>query len=211
MAFPTTGLLDQFNRANEGPPPGAAWGGEVRPSWSSTQLKLLSNACVSNGGGGSNASNYFNTIYGPDSEVYMTLTALAENYERTFLFLRKTAADTVYMATFDAAPTNTVTITRVVATVETAIGSATAVTLAAGDTIGFEAIGTALKIYRKPSAGAWALIKSETDGGITGAGYAGIGTSGASAILDDFSGGTVIVPPPPYLGTMNLAPTQRMG
>ena len=42
MAFPTTGILDDFNRGNEGPPPSANWTTLVQGH------KVVSNACTSN-------------------------------------------------------------------------------------------------------------------------------------------------------------------
>ena len=44
MAFPTTGLLDDFNRADEGPPPSASW--SISYGGPHGELKVSSNQCV---------------------------------------------------------------------------------------------------------------------------------------------------------------------
>lgn len=72
-SFPLTPILDNFNRANEGPPPSANWTGDFDPGFGD-DLIVLDNLLQTSFG---NGSAYWNqSIYGPDCEVYSTVRIL---------------------------------------------------------------------------------------------------------------------------------------
>ena len=62
MAFPTTGILDNFNRANENPLGNGTWSGPLFTTDNRDQL--ISNAVTLTSG---NCSDYWITTFGPDS------------------------------------------------------------------------------------------------------------------------------------------------
>jgi hypothetical protein len=69
-AFPTTGILDNFNRADENPlSNGGKWTCPMRAA--DNNLRVLSNQV----GDAANADCYWSdAIFGPDSEAYLTIT-----------------------------------------------------------------------------------------------------------------------------------------
>jgi len=73
MAFPTTSIIDNFNRSNEGPPPSSSWS-TTCSAWSGG-WSVSSNACLA-------AVSDVNSVYwnvstfGPNCEAYFTITAL---------------------------------------------------------------------------------------------------------------------------------------
>ena len=182
MAFPTTSLLDDFDRANTGPPPSASWGGPVLPG--NSGAKVLSNQLVTAGGSG---ECYWLTSFGPDSECYITIGTLGTGFG---LYLRvnnpNTGTMTGYYADIYA---NTIDVYRMDNAGYNQLGASIATTTSAGDTFGLEMIGATLTVYRKPSAGAWGSIGSRTDATYGAAGAVGVLLG--SANLDNFGGGTV--------------------
>ncbi|GAG87647.1 unnamed protein product [marine sediment metagenome] len=80
MAFPTTGLLDDFNRGNTGPPPSADW--EQLVDVGEGEWKVVGTECVVDSVDLGIGTNYWDkTSFGPDSECYATvITKAANNY-----------------------------------------------------------------------------------------------------------------------------------
>lgn len=203
MSFPTTSVIDSFNRSNVGPPLGGNW---------STLYDLIGFKIVSEhiepGGSALTCGEYWNAAtFGPDSEAYITdLTvdttgawagivlqvrmanpgsSTMTGYEVDF-YLRddsSTVGDVYFYRLDDSA-----TFVQLGATV-------TGLTFSNGVTFGIEMIGTTLKAYYKPSGGSWTEIGSRTDSTYDSAGYIGVGwwyTEPANTDLDDFGGGTVV-------------------
>jgi hypothetical protein len=197
MAFPTTGLLDDFNRAN---------GLLVTGNWSNDTFNFgaTSNALTvnSNQATPENASYgeaYWNpTTFGPDSEVFVTYATAAHNGGDWGVGLRATNPDSVNVdgyrcAVFQLAGNDEVKLYRVDNGVATQLGVTITQNFSVGDSFGAEMIGSTLQVYIK-TGGSWSSIGSRSDGTYTGAGYIGMYTfsTGANGRLDDFSGGTVV-------------------
>lgn len=71
MAFPTTPILDNFNRGDEGPPPSANW---TTVTWSDGGLKVLSNAAVPEATTTGDYIIYWNaSTFGPNLEARFTI------------------------------------------------------------------------------------------------------------------------------------------
>lgn len=196
MAFPTTSVLDTFTDGS------APQGLQVySANWATGTL--FPNTWITNADGtahsqGADTGNGWTTTYGPDVEVYCTITA--KGADGTYLALYARCSDfgstTIdgYEAEIDfASGTDTVKVSKItdgsfafltggnpVATQEFSVG----------DAFGFEIIGNSLKVYRKPSGGSWGQIGSTlTDSTYTGSGRIGLQGSGN---IDDFGGGTVV-------------------
>jgi hypothetical protein len=197
MAFPTTGILDDFVGANQNP---------ITTNWTSPMhsghdaLQRVSNS-LQGQGAGSFSSGYFDeTTYGPDSEVYITVTTLPNlnSQVRLLLRLQNIGVDNWdgYQLRYshEAAGNDEFGIYRMDDTTDTLLGASVVQTLASGDSMGFEMIGDTLKGYYKPSAGAWTELLERTDSTYDPAGNLGVMIAeGASPIvLNDFGGGTVI-------------------
>lgn len=205
-AFPTTSILDDFNRANEGPPPSASWhtlsgfGG----------LKVESNKAVNSD---ADSGCTWGTSYGPDCEAYSTLSSLSGTGDiatwSIALFARASSAD-VYDGDCYRLLVGNGNIGGVCSwylqrmlfstgTVDIATGT---VTFSIGDSIGISAIGNTITAYYKSSGGSWASLGSAVNGDVPGAGYIGadlapdlINTTQMG--IDDFGGGTYTCSPAP--------------
>lgn len=192
MAFPTTGVLDNFNRAAIGAnwtedPYGAGYA--VLAITGSTQLT----GSASNSQGGWNVATY-----GPAVEAYITIaTKGADTKSITMCFRTSAFASTADEYEVDLKPASgasndAVKINRYDDGVATQLGATITQEFANGDALGFEAIGSAIKVYRKPSGGSWAELGSRTDATYSSAGYMSVYIQETSWVLDDYGGGTVV-------------------
>ncbi len=197
MAFPTTAVLDNFNRTENPLSDGGKWTGGT---WGSTGVLATNGTQVYYTGTSSNPQYYRNDqTYGPDCEVYCTVAVKpGSNSGFGWLHARiqqvgSAAADGYVIRIVEVvAGTDTVEIYRLDNGSFTLLGSAFSQELAAGDSVGFEAVGSTLSVYYKASAGSWTSLGSRTDTTYASAGYIGIGGATNTAFrLDDFGGGTV--------------------
>lgn len=196
MAFPTTGILDDFNRANEGPPPSASWSSSGYTA--ASQASVVSNEVkfATFAGGGA-----WGTTFGPDSEGYMTLGATLMSNNIPFLIMvrgKEIGAATIdcYQARLDridANPGFLMRINRIDNNVSTTLGASdndTAGTIASGMKIGLEVVGSTLTTYFNRS-GTWTSVSSRSDSTYADAGYVLMTCTEAAASFDDFGGGTI--------------------
>lgn len=195
MAFPTTPILDNFNRADSGPPAGPNW---TTPA-GYTGWKVLSNLCAPSAGTAVSYAGYWNVSnFGPDCEAYITWTTRGGTNDEVDLWLRADTAlsGTGYFCEFFGASNvrvyknGTETAPNLILSLTQAISS--------GDGLGFSAVGSLLTVWYKPSAGSWTSIGSVTDTTHTGSGTIGItGWTGTDTNqrMDDFGGGTIYPAP----------------
>lgn len=218
MAFPTTGILDSFNRADSATL-GGNWTEDIYAS-NDVAAGIFSNqARVQSVTFGSAWLN--NANYGPNCEAYFTLVnsldALfwdpyamdldAWYYQRVQLFLRLqqpgsagTADAYMFLLSGGLSDAGGIWYYRIDNQVLTVLGvNGEAVSQATGDQWGFEANGSNLKAYRKPSGGSWAAVGSgRTDNTYNSAGRIGFYLSDETAadiLIDDFGGGTIVDAP----------------
>lgn len=207
MAFPTTSIIDNFNRANEGPPLSSSWS---RTFYATSGLEVVSNGAMQDDVN-QVAGEYRNTgTYGPDSEAYITITTRATSGDYCTVWVDARLQDPnastidgyeVEMVMREGNTTvNIVRIWKIVNNSFSQLGSDINTTISNGDSFGIEVTGTGtvtIKAYHKPSGGSWGEIGSATDSSspINSAGYIGIGiydSGSAQTVLDDFGGGTVV-------------------
>jgi hypothetical protein len=191
--FPTTPLLDDFNRANENPlSDGGNWSGSTGfSSFSSAQL--VSNA-INPVAPSTYSGNYWAASqFGPDCEVFADVE-------------QSSASDTLYLYCRVPVPTsNTLTgyllryfngvvsVSKSVLGAQTQINSNT-ITLAAGDSIGLSVRGSIETAYWRKS-GVWSSGTPVSDSAVTGSGYIAfaVWSSGSLRVeMDNFGGGTTI-------------------
>jgi len=196
MAFPVTSILDNFNRADVGPPLAGNW----TPVYGHTGLKIVSNQC-NPGTSASDNGEYWNAAtFGADCEAYVTAATIdrTSDYSGTKFFIR---AVTPSAATIDGysvefqwrdalANTDDVIFCELTNNVYTQIGA----TL---DSTGWSnahqydgsMVGTTLTAYRNGTS-----LDTRTDGTYTAAGYIGFGwwyNNVSIPKYDDFGGGTI--------------------
>lgn len=193
MAFPTTSLVDDFNRADTGPPPSSNWTGPIISG--NDGYKVVSNQATPNTVA---CSDYWNAAtFGPDTEAYVTVASSADG-DYTELFVRLApVGPNGYLARFrraDANPGYTNFIYRCDSGSFTQLttGTDNSAAFSANDKLGVEIIGTTITMYRFHS-GAWtAGIQATGDATYSAAGNIGMRTPiGATETYDDFSGDTI--------------------
>lgn len=191
-SFPTTSVLDNFNRANEGPPPSASWGGVIQTG---NGMRVASNKVVINTAG--IASAYWGTTYGPDTEVFVTIQATVTDRFCVFVRLASVggASPTGYFVWANST-NNTLGIFRMDGGVgtRTQLGTDISQTVSQGDSLGMSIVGSTIKIYYKVGVGAWTLKDTQNDATYSAAGKIGIMAidgSDNNGDMDDFGGGTI--------------------
>jgi hypothetical protein len=201
LTFPTRGLIDAFDRADEDPlSDGGKW--STGPTITAVPLRLVANICrgsVSNVPGNSYRND---RDYGPDVEVYVTW------YEPVTLYARMVnpgaSADGYAIRFFG---TN-VQVIRLHAGVYVAqLGDLVTQAQAVGDQVGMEIIGSTIKGYLKPVGSDWAEIVSRTDGTYSAAGKIGLKIDVDTWRADEFAGGTVITAPRFTVTSSSYSPT----
>jgi hypothetical protein len=192
MAFPTTGVLDNFNRADAATL-GANW---LEPQWPAQQApKIVSNTVAFATGATQASSADWSTTVGPNCEVYVDVPTRGGDNISIWLRVnnRNSASITGYQ--FYVTGTNWQIWRIDSSSVFAQLGTGITQAVVAGDSIGAEAIGSALKMYYKPSGGSWTQKRSETDANHSTSGLLGLEIGNADGLtrLDNFAGGTVVV------------------
>lgn len=184
MPEPTTGsLLDDFNRADDAtPPPGANWTNGVQTFVAGEGIAIVTNQACRAATGGYRQGGYYNARQpGPDVDIVAEISSLVDtNGDGFFVFgrLKEVAAGTVdgYCLAVErvSATTYTMAIWRIVNGVSTTLATSANFTLAVGDLVALQMIGSALTGWNKSGAGAWTSMVTATDAQITTAGYVGL-------------------------------------
>lgn len=191
-AFPTTQLIDQFNRANENPLAGN-WTCPWAPG--DNNLQLTTNAVK---GPGYFADGFWNpSTFGPPSEAFLTWSTVDSGIAQgAYLGARQQnpgAANVsgyyIYPNGLFAAANNEWQFRRTDAGADTTLGATFTQALSSGDGIGIEIIGSTIAALHR--GGSWTQLTTRSDSTYSGAGSLGMGLTGATNVFDDFGGGTV--------------------
>lgn len=189
MAFPTTGILDNFNRADESPATG--WSdGPAATVYMAGGVRVLSNVLAPVSG---DSWDYYNVAqYGPDCEVYATVSTYPVS-TWIELGLRGAPINNTSMDHYHLfADGGLFRIKRADNSSNTQLGADITRSLGSGDALGLEAIGSTLTAYYKASGGSWASQASRTDSTYIQSGSFLIYIADANWRIDDFGGGTVV-------------------
>jgi len=188
MAFPTTGLLDAFTRANEDPL-ASGWLGPVRPAVNSA--RLVSNEVRQQVAG--DGTTYFNTSYAADQEAWFLVNTLPGSGGSISLLGRirdpGLGTDDFYQWTYTVGTGWRMFV--VIDDAYTQLGSTVSTpAMSAGEKIGLELTTNSQKGYHY-TAGSWSVITTTTDSQIATGGFIGIEMADATAAVDDFGGGNI--------------------
>lgn len=200
MSFPTTPIIDAFNRANEDPlSDGGKWSLGPVGFTAGDIFDLVGNE-IRWDGLGSFANNYRNDLdYGPACEVYVTTPVVAASYSHT-LYLRLvdigSGASDGYACIWSNVGNSIRSLTN--ASLSGALVSFTQL-IAAGDSFGFSVQGATLQAWYKPSGGEWGQKASISNTTYPAAGKIGIRTTDATWRFDNFGGGTIVSPEAPSM------------
>jgi len=198
MAFPTTGLLDDCNRANGGL--GSNWSSDPRNVLANdaNAPQILSNQCHPGALSVTSGAWWNVATFGPDCECYADINF---NTTTTFQFLARGQEPSSSLSTFDGymgsiyrSGTDSVAyINRIDNSSGTQLGVNQNIT-GLPTKFGIECNGSTIKIWWYV-AGAWNSY-SQTDSTYSAAGVIGVefyeANSTATPYLDNFSGGTTI-------------------
>lgn len=201
MPFPTTGILDDFNRANEGPPLSANWTADPMNEGVSGH-QVVSNGCSSG-----QHSYWDATSFAADQEAWFTVSSLAGSVVALFMRIQSpnTAGSDGYEIDW-----NTAGGLDIYGLIDSYGGSSytvattTIAALATGHKLGARITGSGatvtIDVYIDTGSG-WTLAYSVGDSNalrITAGGYIGILTGNTSCVLDDFGGGAYVPQFPMY-------------
>lgn len=187
MAFPTTGILDDFTGTEN--PISTGWTGPIYPG--ETQLQKASGTL--RGGAG---NSYYNTSFSADQEAFVTIAVLPGDGFTLSLFARianpNNASLDAYRVQFiyNAVGNDVVRIRRVDNTSSTTLGGDILQDFSVGDGLGIECIGSTISAYRR-SGGIWSLLGSRTDSTYSAGGFTGVELADGTCQIDDFGGGTI--------------------
>lgn len=196
MTFPTTPILDDFNRPNEGPPPSASWSNSA---WNG--LRVLANTCVRSAAVGFSAS-FWNPQQFVNFEVYASIvgysnpsvTASAEVIGRFDIAARNGYAVRIS----GRESSGTLLLGEYTAGVLSSLGSLSVPFPGDGTVIkvGLCVCGNNLEAWYKLGSGDWTLEIQRSNSLHTSSGNIGAGTSTASTGLqiEDFGGGAIQCP-----------------
>lgn len=174
-AFPTTQLLDDFNRADTGPPPSANWTTDIEAT-GALGLKVVSNQCASTGVGVLGNGWWNASTFGPDTDVFAPIP----DDGNCALYLRL-ASPGVASSTDGYAGyfrTNDILVRRIDNSAETQLGATITISYSSGDSLGFRGADNQLFGYVKTGAGAWTQVIARTDNTYGDAGFVGLSLSG---------------------------------
>lgn len=184
--FGLSAVLDNFNRADTGPPPSANWTTVV-----ATGIAVVSNQLA----GAPSGSAYWNlATFGPNCEVYITQPVVATGASFSIIARWSGPGSNGYGIRINrpSAGVSSAEMVRIDGGFFTVLGAAVNVANVAGDSFGLSVVGSTLTAYRKAAAGGgWAPLFSRTDATYTDAGYLSVRIQDADVRLDDFGGGSV--------------------
>jgi hypothetical protein len=196
-AFPTLGIIDDFNRANEDPVSGGGiWSSSPLLTGGSGAMAVISNQLALSAAAFSSCR--LAAIHGPNFEFYVTQAVAAVDGATLWFMVGRlinpnSASESGYFFyTGKAAATDTGSLGTMTNGSNTDLGAAIEQEFSVGDAGGFEVIGNTLAAYRKASGGAWALITTRSSNLYNSAGALGFSTGNNTTVrYDDVGGGTI--------------------
>lgn len=192
-AFPTTSILDNFDRSNEDLDVSASW----TQIGNADDLKVISNVvgCTATAPYGY-AGDYWDDATFTDSEAFATISTLPATDGNVLVCLRTTATDlltsdgySIQYTVLTGAANDELRLFRIDNGVGTQIGSTSTADVAAGTQIGLSAIGSTITGYKDGVE-----FASGTDTTYGGAGYLSVLVKDTTTRLNNFGGGTYIPP-----------------
>lgn len=195
MPFGDTGILDDFNRSNEGPPPSASWTNDII-NYAGNGLAVSSNTVVANAV--ATCESYWSVeTFGPACEAYITIVTIGGNFNEAYTFTRLAnigdGTTDGYALWWQQASTDSFKLFRIDNGVLTQLGSTENVTQSNGDSFGLESNDSDVHTGYYDTGSGWTACTSATatDTTYQSAGYIGLGIEKTTFVCDDFGGGTV--------------------
>lgn len=190
MTFPTTSILDDFNRSDEGPPPSADWSTDPR-NVGTLGLVVQSNELRTESGANDGEAWWSGDAFGPDQEMYLTLT-YGGDFPNMEMWLRVDGAGTSGVTAYLLYVSHSdIRFQKYVSGSYTTLGSVIGHSLDTGWSVGFSVVGSTLTSYLKDNVGgAWTQFHTETDTSLTTGDNLAFLAFDDNLTYDDFGGGT---------------------
>lgn len=191
-------LLDDANRANEGPPPSANWTTVEILNEGGVFNGLATNSGLFQGVAASENFGYWNAAeFGPDVAADAQI-ALQSDTTRAWLFARLTTPGPTtsdgYALRMDwKAAGDEFVLFRIDNGALTVLGSQIQDT-ANGEWIRLTCVGSVIKAYRSTDGSAWSEVVSQTDATYSGDGFVGMGIRSVTPRMDNFGAETLSAP-----------------
>lgn len=199
FAFPTTSVLDDFNRSNET---------HVTTNWTggitaSGECDLVGNL-LTNSGTGDETCYYDVSTFGAEQEVFVTFPDAANHQNDVNVRVYMCLQDGIGTSTVDGygfryrkitgASNDLIQMFRLTNAGTSNIGTAHTEEFTSGDQVGMSISGTTLTLYyRSGGTGDWTQVDQTTDANHNcGGTRLGIGLFNSSHDADDFGGGTTV-------------------
>jgi hypothetical protein len=202
MSFPTTSVLDTFNRTDENPLANGTWSGPLIVA--DNQLQVLSNHVTHAG------TSYWTASFGPDCEGYCELVTRSVSADYMAIWLRAINPNTANLSGYRIVffmydPGDFVRIYRIDNGAATQLGSDISIVpnLVSGDAMGVDIVGSTITAYKRVS-GVWSSLGTQVDGTYAAAGNIALMASANVWVGDNFGGGTVVT------GALPPVPASRM-
>ena len=207
--FPTTGVLDTFDRADAATL-GANWTDFIN-GWS-----IASNLAAAEVNAADNATLWSASTFGPDCEGYVEVPTKPPTDRNIGIWIRCTTTDVAtidgYIAVIGvASDTDVQQFYRFDNYAFTQLGANVTDEFAAGESLGAEMIGSTLALYNKVG-GTWTQLATRTDTTYGAAGYIGLLSTSTTIRVDNFGGGTIAAAakaPPPFQKHTNYVWNRR--
>lgn len=194
MSFPTTSILDDFNRANDTDIAGSlSW---IASLFGQSGIDIFNNQAQCTNIVNDYRNNVWNQSFG-DAEVYVTLIDVNHGVNEVSIGVRFSGSGSTPNGYFlywqYNNGTQTVGFYRFDSGSPTQIGSNISVSLSNGDKLGFSVIASTLTAYTY-TGGAWSSIGTRTDSTYGAAGNLWFYGRRAETewLCDDFGGGEVV-------------------
>lgn len=189
MAFPTTSIQDNFNRADGGL--GANW---TKTFSADLNLAIATNQ-VKNGGTTSGSSAQMTSLGALASpiEAYIDIPSITESVGLDYLMSNIGTASVSGYRVQTSTGNTLIKVFRIDNGAFTQIGASITQTVSAGDSLGIAVSGTTHTVWYKPSAGSWTSLGTVTDATYA-SGSIGILIDNANTLsrIDNFGGGAVV-------------------
>ena len=188
LPFPSTELVDDFNRADTGPPPSASW-----TTHDGVGLLVAGNRVNPSTSGTDNASHYHVKAYGPSLDVTCKVDTKGANWMSLVLRLTNTAGGgfRAIEVAWLVSP-NAIVVFDALNGTYTQVGPRYPVAWASGDSLGVRAMGSAIRPYIQAGAGAWNQVGYIWDTShALEAGFVGMNLGSTDMFGDDLRAGTI--------------------
>lgn len=193
--FPSTPILDDFNRANEGPPLSGSWGASVGFLDSGLPGHVVaSNQMRRPSGSDTEAESYWQEPFGANSECYIEITGLGVNSLALGVRLHDLGFSTLngYYALINHM--DEVRIWKVASGTSTLlVNEVLFLPLGVGTKWGIRAAGSLIELWSDSGDGnGWQPLLGVTDTTFAQGGFVAVGTSSSIfGLLDNFGGGNI--------------------